>query len=181
MRPWRFGGLLVLVAGTANASVPLSTEEILCSNETLVEVVVTDARSHDCGTDMCIARVGITGRIERVIPPSTDALYVGDTLSAIFNVNDKKPMRIGNEWVPRNKSNRSFLGWPVTEGAITDSAARKQLLGRHLFLAVSPVEKFKMGDGPEAFAESYYAAVYEPAEESWLQKTWASCRRSERG
>jgi hypothetical protein len=180
MRIWQFGGLLALLASSARTSVPASVEEILCSTDTLIEVVVTDARSHDCGTNMCTARVGVSGRIERVLQPSPGILNVGDTMSAIFNVNDKKPMRIGNEWRPINTSDRSALGWPETEGAITDKAAKEQLLGRHLFLAVNPVEKFK-ADGPKAFGEGYYAAVYEPTEEAWLLKTWASCRRSERG
>lgn len=183
---WTLALLLLAVGEPANSVTPTSPEQVLCWNDALVRVVVEEARSHDCGMKYeCSPMVGVTGRVEGVIQPSIGPFQLGIKVAASIRVIDGKPMKIADRWVPMNRGGYGTLSWPVTEGVITTAAAKRELIGKHLILALKPVREITTSFGPEADAhyraqigEPYLAAAYEPREEEWVRKTWAnaSCR-----
>lgn len=172
-----------------DAIMPASAEEIVCSNNSALLGKVVRVRSHDCRqkTKTCWSNfVGVTLLVGEVLEPSFSKIKSGDEVRLAFHVVNGKPMKVTNLSISMNKSGGGTIGFPATGRAITTSEASAYLMGKDLVVSVLPVSSIRTSFGKSAdreyaaeIAEPYYAAAFEPTEETWIRALWPTtvCRR----
>ena len=162
-------------AQAAQAHMPASQQQILCSASSAIVGTIVDARSHDCrlrsSDRYCynMAIVGITIHIDEVLSPDEGALAVGDNVHVATRINNGLPMRIGDKSFPMNQTSGGSIGLPATGKGVTDAEAQQALVGKKFLFAISPI-----GKAMNPIEEPLFAESYSMDQEAWVREQWPS-------
>ncbi|MDQ0463097.1 hypothetical protein QO010_000845 [Caulobacter ginsengisoli] len=162
------------MAGPAQAVMPASLEQILCSGRSAVIATVVEARSRDCRLQSAdrycynFGSVGVTLRIDEVLAPSEISATAGDLVQTAIRARNDRPSSLSPTMVlPDLPTQAGAVGFPATDAAITDAEASRTLVGKQFIFSLHPGDPGKPPTG-----EPNFASIWAMSEETWVRGLW---------